>query len=198
MGILSVIPEGDPDLIAYLNKLLETIKPEQQNNTFLFPRNENPGKSGDHNPLQTPTVKKPSGLTEKINPQESTESRKKFLKRFDWKGTLITKTAKQAIKDILVNYHDNFARHRMDIGMNTQLEVKLTPKDDKTVYSQSLSMPIHLKKDLIVELALMHKYEIITVLPFSKNASPIFAQWKPTAVSTSSFGSRENQQCDCG
>ena len=40
-------------------------------------------------------------------------------------------------------------------------------------------MPIHLKEDLIVELALMHKYGIITVPPFSKYASPIFAQRKP-------------------
>ena len=39
-------------------------------------------------------------------------------------------------------------------------------------------MPIHLTEDLIVELALMHKYGIIVVLPFSKNASPIFAQRK--------------------
>ena len=60
--------------------------------------------------------------------------------------------------------------------MNKELKVKLTPKDDKAVYSQSLLMPIHLKEDLIVELALMHKYGIITVLPFSKYASPIFAQ----------------------
>ena len=67
----------------------------------------------------------------------------------------------------------------MDIGMNTEFNVKLTTKDDKVVYSQSLPMPIHLKEDLIVELALMHKYGMITVLPFSKNASPIFAQRKP-------------------
>ena len=40
-------------------------------------------------------------------------------------------------------------------------------------------MPIHLKEDLINELALMHKYGIITVLPFSKYARPIFAQRKP-------------------
>ena len=40
-------------------------------------------------------------------------------------------------------------------------------------------MPIHLKEDLIVELAIMHKYGIITALPFSKYASPIFAQRKP-------------------
>ena len=57
--------------------------------------------------------------------------------------------------------------------------MKLTPKADKAVYSQNLSMPIHLKEDLFVELALMHKYGIITVLPFSKYASPTFAQRKP-------------------
>ena len=71
-----------------------------------------------------------------------------------------------------------FVRHRMNIGMNTEVKVKLTPKDDKAVYSQNLPMPIRLKEDLIVELALMHKYGIITVLPFSKYASPIFAQTK--------------------
>ena len=116
---------------------------------------------------------------EKHNPQESAESRYKILKRFDWTNTLLTKTEKQAIEDILVEYHDIFARHRTDIGMNTEFKVKLTPKDDKAVYSQSLPMPIHLKEDLIVELALMHKYGIVTVLPFSKYASPIFAQRKP-------------------
>ena len=63
--------------------------------------------------------------------------------------------------------------------MNTEIEAKLTPKDDKAVYNQSLLMPIHLKGDIIVELALMHDYAIITVLPFSKYASPTFAQRKP-------------------
>ena len=67
----------------------------------------------------------------------------------------------------------------MDIGMNNEFKVRLTPKDDKTVYSQSLPMLIHLKEDIVVELALMHKHGIITVLPFSKYASPIFAQRKP-------------------
>ena len=40
-------------------------------------------------------------------------------------------------------------------------------------------MPIHLNEVSIAELALIHKYGIITVLPFSKYASPIFAQGKP-------------------
>ena len=40
-------------------------------------------------------------------------------------------------------------------------------------------MPIQQKEDLIVELALMHNYGIIALLPFAKYASPIFAQRKP-------------------
>ena len=181
MAILSMIPQGNPDLTAYLNELLRTSKPEQQDNTFWFPTPEYPGKPEDHTPIQTRILKELNELNdkEKLNPQESTESRNKFLKRFDWTHTLLTEKEKQAIEDILVGYHDIFARHRMDIGMNTEFKVQLTPKDDKAAYSQSLPMPIHLKEDLIVELALMHKYGIITVLPFSKYASPIFAQRKP-------------------
>ena len=181
MAILSMIPQGDPDLTAYLNELLRTNKPEQQDNTFWFPAPENPGKPEDHTPIQTRILMELNKLKdkEKLNPQESTESRNKFLKRFDWTDTLLTEMEKQAIEDILVDYHDIFARHKMDIGMKTEFKVKLTPKDDKVVYSQSLPMPIHLKEDVIVELALMHKYGIITVLIFSKYTSPIFAQRKP-------------------
>ena len=102
-----------------------------------------------------------------------------FLKRFDWTDTLLTEPENQAVEEILVEYHDTFARHRMHIGKNTEFKVKLTPKDDKVVYSQSLPMTIHLKEDLGSEIALMHKYGIITVLPFSKYACPIFAQRKP-------------------
>ena len=67
----------------------------------------------------------------------------------------------------------------MDIGKNTVFKVELSPKDDKVVNSQNLPIPIHLKKDLNVDLALVHKYGIYKVLLFSKYASPIFAQRKP-------------------
>ena len=181
MAILSMIPQDDPDLTAYMTELLGTNKTEQQENTFWFPTPENPGKPEDHTPIQTRILKELNELNdkEKLNPQESIESRTKFLERFDWTDTLLTEMEKQAIEDILVKYHDIFAIHRMDIGMNTEFKLKLTSKDDKAVYSQSLPMPIHLKEDLIVEGALMHKYGIVTVLPFSKYASPIFAQRKP-------------------
>ena len=181
MAILSMIPEGDPDLITYLTELLRTNKQDQQTNTFWFPTADNPGNTEEHTPIQTRILKELCDLQlkEKLNPKDDIESRTEFLKRFDWTDTLLTETEKQAVEDILVEYYDIFARHRMDIGMNTEFKVKLTPKDDKAVYSQNLPKPIHLKEDLIVELALMHKNGIITVLPFSKYASPIFAQRKP-------------------
>ena len=181
MAVLSMIPEVDPDLITYLTELLRTSKPDQQTNTFWFPTPENPGNTNEHTPIQTQILKELCELQqkEKLNQKDDTESRIEFLKRFDWTDTLLTETEKQAVEDILVEYYDIFARHRMDIGMNTEFKVRLTPKDDKAVYSQSLPMPIHLKEGLIVELFLMHKYGIITVLPFSKYASPIFAQRKP-------------------
>ena len=63
--------------------------------------------------------------------------------------------------------------------MNEEFKVKLTPKDDSPAYCQSLPAPINLKEDILVELATLHKFGIITTLPFSKYASPIFAQKKP-------------------
>ena len=53
MAILSMIPEGDPDLITYLTELLRTNKPDQQIKTFWFPTPENPGNTDDHIPFQT-------------------------------------------------------------------------------------------------------------------------------------------------
>ena len=110
MAILSMNSQEDPDLTVYLNELLRASKPEQQHNTFWFPTPEIPGKPEDHTPIQTRILKELNELKdeEKLNPQESTESRNKFLKRFDWTDTLLTKTEQQAIEDVLVDYHDLF------------------------------------------------------------------------------------------
>ena len=132
MAILSKSPQGDPDLTTHLNESLRTNKPEQQNNNFWFPTPENPEKSEDHTPIQTRIVKRKIQLREKekLNPKKSTESKKKFFKRFDSTVTLLMETEEQAIEDILIDTNDIFARHRIAIGMNTEFKVKLTPKDD--------------------------------------------------------------------
>ena len=116
---------------------------------------------------------------EKLNPLENIDSRNQFLSNFDWTDSTLQSDAKQVVENLLVELHDIFARHRFDIGINTEFKVQLTPLDNRPAYSQSLPAPINLKDDILVELALLHKYGIITTLPFSKYASPIFAQRKP-------------------
>ena len=106
-----MIPEGDPDVITYLTELLRTNKPDQQTNTFWFLTPENPGNTEDHTPIQTRILKELRELQrkEKLNRKDDIESRMEFLKRFDWTDTLPTEIEKQAVEDILVDYHDIFA-----------------------------------------------------------------------------------------
>ena len=98
---------------------------------------------------------------------------------FQWEGSQIEGNDRKQLEQTIIEYNDIFARHRLDIGINNNFKVKLTPKDERPIYTQSLPVPMNLKEDLTVELALMHRYGIITTLPFSKYASPIFAQRKP-------------------
>ena len=82
MAILSMIPEGDPDLITYLVELLRTNKPDQQTNAFWFPTPENSGNTEEHTPIQARILKELRELQQKeeLNPKDNNESRIEFLK----------------------------------------------------------------------------------------------------------------------
>ena len=133
---------------------------EQTEEKFWFPTPENPGDQSEH--------KSELQRLEELDPKQDEKSRTQFLSLFKWNDSLITGEDRENLESTLVEFNDIFARHRLDIGMNNQFKVCLTPKNDKPVYTQSLPVPINLKDDLTVELALMHKYGIITTLPFSK------------------------------
>ena len=62
MATLSLIPEGQPGLTTCLNELLQTKKPQQQNNAFWLPT---PESLGEEIPLQTRILKKLNELKEK-------------------------------------------------------------------------------------------------------------------------------------
>ena len=154
-----MITEGDLNLNTYLTELLRMTKPQQQTSTFRFPTPEKPGKKEPHTLIQKRILAEMTELKEKekLNPTVSAESGMKLLERFDLTDTLLILVEKQAVEDKFFEYHDIFARHRKDIGMNTEFKVKLTLKLDRAVYSQSPPMPIHVKEALFVQLALMHK-----------------------------------------
>ena len=169
------------DAIHYISSLLNTSKTDEVSETYWFLTPQNPGNEKEHTPIQTRILNELRELEqlEKINPLENTNSLSQFLSNFDWTDSNLQLEAKQVVGNLLVEFHDIFARHRFDIGINTEFKVQLTPIDNRPAYSQSLPAPINLKDDILVELAPLHKYGIITTLPFSKYASPIFAQRKP-------------------
>ena len=157
------------DVIHYINSLLKTSKIDEVNETYWFPTPKNPGNEKEHTPIQARILNELRELEqlEKLNPLENTESRNQFLSNFDWTNSTLQPNAKQAVENLLVEFHDIFARHRFDIGINTEFKVQLTTLDNRPAYSQSLPAPTNLKDDILVELALLHKYGIITTLRFS-------------------------------
>ena len=128
-------------------------------------------------PNPTTNLQRTSELREleQLNPQDNGKSRQSFLSNFVWSDTTFRPEEQKRIEEILIDFHDIFAGHVFDIGTNCEFKVKLTPNDDRPAYSQRLPTPINLK-DITVELALLHKYGIITTFLFSKSARPVFAQ----------------------
>ena len=169
------------DAIHYINSLLKRPKTDETSETYCFATPENPGNQKEHTPIQRRILNELQELEqfEQLNPQEHTDSRNQFLSIFDWTNSTLQADAKQAVEGLLVEIQEIFARHRFDIGINPQFKVQLSPLDNRPAFSQSLPTLINLKEDILVELALIHKYGIIATLPCSKYASPIFAQRKP-------------------
>ena len=166
------------DAIHYINSFLKTSKTDDFNKTYWFPTPQNPGNEKEHTLFQTRILNQLRELVqfEQLNPLKDIDSRNHFLSYFDWTDSTLQRAAKQAVEDLLLEIHDIFARHRFDIGMNTDFKVQLTPLDKRPADSHSLPAPTNLKDDILGELAILHKYGIITPLPSSKYASPIFAQ----------------------
>ena len=180
-SVRHLLNNNHDDAIHYIYSLLKTSQTEKVNETYWFRTPHDPGNEKEHTPIQTRILNELRELEklEKLNPLEYTDSRNQFLSNFDWTDSNLQPDAKQAVENLLVEFHDFFARHCFYIGINTEFKVQITSLDNRPAYSQSPPAPMNLKDDILVELALLHKYGIITTLPFSKYASPIFAQRKP-------------------
>ena len=73
-------------------------------------------------------------------------------------------TKKRQLEEILVEYHDVFAKHRFDVGYNTELKIKLTPEHPLPVYVQNPPAPIHLRDEILVQLAILQYFNVMTTL----------------------------------
>ena len=57
---------------------------------------------------------------------------------------------KDVLSEILVEFSDIFAKHRIDLGYNTDLKIKLTPERSIPIYEQGPPTPIQLRNELQV------------------------------------------------
>ena len=174
--------QDNPENAAYYaNSLIKSTKSEDFKDNNWFPTPEDPGDPQHHTPIKKRILSELPNRQElkKLNPQDDPESRRQFLTKFDWTNSMLQRDKITRIEDLLVQFHDIFVRHRFNIGMKEEFKVILTPKDDSLAYSQNLPKPINLKEDILVELALLRRYGIITTLPFSKYASATFVQLTP-------------------
>ena len=109
-------------IVTYINALLQVERPEDSEEKFWFPTPENPGNEQEHSPIQKRILKELRELAalEKLDPTENEESSVKFLSMFKWTDSLITGKDRKNLEDTIVEFTDIFARHQLDIGMNTQ------------------------------------------------------------------------------
>ena len=128
------------------------------------------------------------------DPQQNSGDRERFSQQIEWSRSALTAEQIQEMEELLVEYNDISAKHRFDFGYNIELKVKLTPEHGLSVYIQSPPTPIHLGDEILVELALMQNYGIVTLLPNSKYSIPVFAQRKPSGKLRTFFDLRRVNQ----
>lgn len=175
---LSMIEE--PNFETYAPSISACTPSEGQENECWFPTPETCSNTNNLTSLEKAIYNQIAAFqkAEKLNPLSSVSDRHEFLQKFNWKESILTDEEKGLVEDLLVEFNDIFARHRLDVGCNKDFKITLTPEHDKPVYTQGRPTPIHLRDELLIELALMQYYGIIRTLPYSKYSSPIFAQRK--------------------
>ena len=171
---LKLIPDHPDDAAAVINQLF--VNPDMKS-TKWYPTPETCSEPDKLNKIERRIFDEIAALREleKLDHVRSHEQRVKFLQNFKWEDSLLSPSHQAQLEELLLKYNSIFARHRLDIGLNTDIKVKLTPQHEEPVYTQSLPTPTNLKDDLLVDLAFMQEYGIIATLPHSKYSSPMFA-----------------------
>ena len=103
---------GDQTTI-YINELLKVSNEPQDN--FWFPTPQNPGnpETSHRNPETNPKEQYKLMELEQLNPSRDDTSRQQFLDKFRWNDSLLTLEQKESLEDILVDFHDIFARQAL-------------------------------------------------------------------------------------
>ena len=116
---LEVLAEDDfDDAITYINELLKTSDKLSTNQTYWFLTPEVAGDPTTHTPIRSRFLKVIKELegNQKLNPNMSPSERGTFLKNIKWDDSQLTEKGQKDIEEILIEFHDIFAGHRLDKG----------------------------------------------------------------------------------
>ena len=64
-----------------------------------------------------------------------------------WINLQLTPEKRAMVKQLLVKNQRTFARHRLDIEINNQFKIKLTPKHEEHVYVENLPTPMKIREE---------------------------------------------------
>ena len=119
-----------------INELLKVPQQNSEKETYWFPTPKEPGDPATYSPMHQRINNDLLELKEleKRNPNDNDTSRKAFLLNFERSDTTLSPDERQEIEEILIEFHDIFARHRFDIGKNREFKIKLIPNDDRPAY----------------------------------------------------------------
>ena len=93
---------------------------------------------------------------DRIDPLNNQTDKETFLSKFPWQDSVLQAEQRELVEELLLEFHDIFAKHIFDNGSNTELKIFLNPEHDLPLYAQCPPTPIHLRDELHVELSLIH------------------------------------------
>ena len=78
---------------------MKTSKTYEVNETYWFPRPQNPSNEREHTPIQTRILKalREREQLEHLNPQEVLDSRDQFLSNFNWTNSTLQTESKKTV-----------------------------------------------------------------------------------------------------
>ena len=79
-----------------------------------------------------------------------------ILEKLPWDIGILNADQKSQLEEFLVENHDAFAKHCFEEGYYRELKIKLKPKYPLPVYVQGPPAEIHLRYEILIELALIN------------------------------------------
>ena len=74
---------------------------------------------------------------EKVGPRSNEEDRKFFRSNFNKENSPLNEKQIEECELLLIEYCDIFAKHRFDVGYNTELKIRLTPEQLTRIYTRA-------------------------------------------------------------